>query len=207
MSTLQRIMETVAPKKTQSKRKQAKMKRKKLVELFSQMFTLELNCSNPRSVQFNSLVNICEIRSWRFLKTERDVPADLRTYCDWCPTWERRAGKWRFFPPCQLLRSKNELQYLIASVVWRDALTRDPKDHNGEIFYDPETQSFLVYEWGDQRRFKSLEKVLRYVHANNQLEIRRAWAASRIQKAWRLVHGYAYVPYDEKGYLESSDSD
>ena len=197
MSTLQRIMKTVAPTKTQSKWKQAKMRRKKLDELFSQMFTLTLDCSNPRSV----------VKSWTFLNTERDVPADLRTYCDWCPTWERRAGKWRFFPPCHLLRSKNELHYLIASVVWRDALSRDPKDHDGDIFYDPDTKSFLVYEWGDQRRFKSLEKVLRYVHANNQLEIRRAWAASRIQKAWRLVHGYAYVPYDEKGYLESSDSD
>ena len=50
--------------------------RKKLDELFSQMFTLTLDCSNPRSV----------VKSWTFLNTERDVPADLRTYCDWCPT-------------------------------------------------------------------------------------------------------------------------
>lgn len=152
------------------------------VRLFSQVLTLEEDFSSTSAVS----------PSWMFLR-DQHIPADLRSYCDWHPTWERRVGKWRFHPPQRLFRTKDEEDYLLATLIWRNGVTRTPNSDDGEIIYHPVLKSFAITydETPTQQQrwfiFSSFTELLRHVHVLEQLELRRIQRAIvAIQRAWKL---------------------
>ena len=155
------------------------------VRLFSQVLTLEEDFSSTSAADWNP-------PSWMFLR-DQHIPADLRSYCDWHPTWERRVGKWRFHSPQHLFRTKDEEDYLLATLIWRNGVTRTPNRDNGEIVYHPVLKSFAIKydETPTQQRrwfiFSSFTELLRHVHVLEQLELRRIQRAIvAIQRAWKL---------------------
>lgn len=152
--------------------------------LFSQALTLEEDFSSTSAADWNP-------RSWMFLRDEH-ILADLRSYCDWHPTWERRVGKWRFHSPQHLFRTKDEEDYLLATLIWHNGVTRTPNSDNGEIVYHPVLKSFAIKydETPTQQRrwfiFSTFTELLRHVHVLEQLELRRIQRAIvAIQRAFR----------------------
>ena len=148
-------------------------RRWRLVPLFSQVLTLEED--------FNSTCAVPS--SWIFLRNQ-DISDDLRLYCDWHPTWERRVGKWRFHPPQHLFRTENEEDFLLATLIWSNGVTRTPNSNHGEILYHPVLKTFAIVQ-DDTRTFSSFTELLRHVHVLHQLELRPIQRAIiTIQRAW-----------------------
>ena len=148
-------------------------RRWRLFPLFSQVLTLEedLNSTCPVS------------SSWIFLQ-KQDISDDLRSYCNWHTTRDRRLGKWRFYPPQHLFRTKEEKDFLLATLIWSNGVTRTPNSNHGEILYDPVLETFAIVQ-DDTRTFSSFTELLRHMHVLDQLELRRIQRAIiTIQRAW-----------------------
>ena len=99
---------------------------------------------------------------------------------------------WRFDPPQYLFRTKDEEDYLLATLIWRNGVTRTPNSDDGEIVYHPVLKSFAIKydETPTQKRrwltFSTFTELLRHVHVLHQLELRRIQRAIiSIQRAWK----------------------
>lgn len=159
MSTqLARIMKSVQKPEKSSKGRRRDEERIK--RLFRRVFTLEYELAQAKFFR---------MRRWKYLQQE-NLSSDFRAYCKWVPRWVRRAGVWQFYSPFHLFRTQTESTYLIADIVWRDASSREPKDHDGQILYDPEKRIFSMHEKGQRLNFKRLEEVLRHIDVKNQVE-------------------------------------